>query len=43
MLDTSSHLHTVAYYIEFEKYIKKMHYTDIGVLVTFSDIVKDDG
>lgn len=43
MLVTGSRLHAVRYYFEFKKYIKKMHYTDLGVLVAFSGMVKDGG
>lgn len=43
MLVTGSRLHAVRYYFEFKKYIKKMHYTDLGVLVAFSGTVKDNG
>ena len=43
MLVTGSRLHAVRYYFEFLKYIKKMKYTDLGVLVAFSGIVKDNG
>lgn len=42
MLVTGSRLHAVRYYFEFIKYIKKMGYTDLGVLVAFSGIVKDN-
>ncbi len=41
MLVTGSRLHAVRYYFEFKKYIKKMKYTDLGVLVAFSGTVKD--
>lgn len=43
MLVTGSRLHAVRYYLEVQKYIKKMHYTDLGVLVAFSGTVKDGG
>ena len=43
MLVTGSRLHAVRYYFEFQKYIKKMGYTDLGVLVAFSGTVKDSG
>jgi len=42
MLVTGSRLHAVRYYFEFIKYIKKMGYTDLGVLVAFSGVVKDN-
>ena len=42
MLVTGSRLHAVRYYFEFQKYIKKMSYTDLGVLVAFSGTVKDN-
>ena len=42
MLVTGSRLHAVRYYFEFLKYIKKMGYTDLGVLVAFSGTVKDN-
>ena len=42
MLVTGSRLHAVRYYFEFENYINKMRYTDLGVLVAFSGTVKDD-
>lgn len=42
MLVTGSRLHAVRYYFEFQKYIKKMGYTDLGVLVAFSGTVKDN-
>jgi len=42
MLVTGSRLHAVRYYFEFIKYIKKMGYTDLGVLVAFSGTVKDN-
>ena len=42
MLVTGSRLHAVRYYFEFQKYIKKMAYTDLGVLVAFSGTVKDN-
>lgn len=41
MLVTSSRLHAVRYYQEFNKYIKENHYTDIKALVAFSGKVKD--
>ncbi|MEG0912924.1 MAG: type I restriction endonuclease [Oscillospiraceae bacterium] len=43
MLVTGSRLHAVRYYFEFLKYIKKMKYTDLGVLVAFSGNVRDNG
>lgn len=42
MLVTGSRLHAVRYYFEFQKYIKKMGYMNLGVLVAFSGIVKDN-
>lgn len=42
MLVTGSRLHAVRYFFEFQKYIKKMGYTDLGVLVAFSGMVKDN-
>ena len=42
MLVTGSRLHAVRYYFEFQKYINKMSYTDLGVLVAFSGTVKDN-
>jgi len=42
MLVTGSRLHAVRYFFEFQKYIKKMGYTDLGVLVAFSGVVKDN-
>lgn len=42
MLVTGSRLHAVRYYFEFQKYITKMGYTDLGVLVAFSGTVKDN-
>ena len=42
MLVTGSRLHAVRYYFEFIKYIKKMGYKDLGVLVAFSGVVKDN-
>lgn len=42
MLVTGSRLHAVRYYFEFQKYIKKMGYTDLGILVAFSGTVKDN-
>ncbi|MDR1621282.1 MAG: DEAD/DEAH box helicase family protein [Synergistaceae bacterium] len=42
MLVTGSRLHAVRYYFEFLKYIEKMGYTDLGVLVAFSGAVKDN-
>lgn len=44
MVVTSSRLHAVRYYIEFEKYIKKMGYQkELGVLIAFSGTVTDGG
>lgn len=42
MLVTGSRLHAVRYYFEFVKYINKMGYKDLGVLVAFSGVVKDN-
>lgn len=42
MLVTGSRLHAVRYYFEFDRYIKKMKYNDLGVLVAFSGTVKDN-
>jgi len=42
MIVTGSRLHAVRYYFEFDKYIRKMGYGDLGVLVAFSGTVKDD-
>jgi len=42
MLVTGSRLHAVRYYFEFQKYIKKMKYNDLHVLVAFSGTVKDN-
>lgn len=42
MLVTGSRLHAVRYYFEFQKYISKMNYTDLHVLVAFSGTVKDN-
>jgi type I restriction enzyme R subunit len=42
MLVTGSRLHAVRYYFEFVKYINKMGYTDLGVLIAFSGTVKDN-
>lgn len=41
MLVTSSRLHAVRYYFEFQKYIREKHYDDLGILVAFSGTVKD--
>lgn len=44
MVVTSSRLHAVRYYFEFEKYIKKMGYTnELGILIAFSGTVVDGG
>ena len=43
MLVTSSRLHAVRYWNEFNKYIKEHEYTDIKTLVAFSGIVNDEG
>ena len=42
ILVTGSRLHAVRYFFEFQKYIKKMGYKDLGVLVAFSGTVKDN-
>lgn len=42
MVVTASRLHAVRYYHEFKRYIEKMDYTDIDILIAFSGIVKDD-
>ena len=41
MLVTGSRLHAIRYYFHFVKYIKRMGYTDLGVLVAFSGTIKD--
>ncbi len=41
MVVTSSRLHALKYYQEFNKYIKQKGYTDIKVLAAFSGVVKD--
>jgi type I restriction enzyme R subunit len=41
MVVTSSRLHAVRYRQAFEKYIAEKGYTDVGVLVAFSGVVKD--
>lgn len=41
MVVTSSRLHAVRYRQAFEKYIAEHGYTDVGVLVAFSGVVKD--
>ncbi|KHJ37141.1 type I restriction enzyme EcoR124II R protein [Pedobacter glucosidilyticus] len=41
MVVTSSRLHAVRYYQEFNKYIKDNHYSEIKALVAFSGKVKD--
>lgn len=44
MVVTSSRLHAVRYYKEFEKYIKKMGYEDeLGSLIAFSGTVDNNG
>jgi len=43
MLVTGSRLHAVRYFFEVDRYIKKKGYTDLGVLVAFSGVVKDSG
>jgi type I restriction enzyme R subunit len=42
MLVTSSRLQAVRYYHEFKKYIHEKDYRDLGVLVAFSGVVRDD-
>mgnify|MGYP001013212564 FL=1 len=42
MIVTGSRLHALRYYFEFDQYIRKMGYDDLGVLVAFSGTVKDD-
>jgi type I restriction enzyme, R subunit len=41
MVVTSSRLHAVRYHQAFRKYIDEKGYTDVGVLVAFSGVVKD--
>ena len=41
MVVTASRLHAVRYYHEFKRYIEKMKYDDVDVLIAFSGIVKD--
>ncbi len=41
MVVTSSRLHAVRYYQEFNHYIKRKGYKDVDILVAFSGIVKD--
>lgn len=41
MVVTASRLHAVRYYHEFKRYIEKMGYSDVDILVAFSGIVKD--
>jgi type I restriction enzyme R subunit len=45
MVVTSSRMHAVRYYLEFNKYLKEKNYTDIRTLVAFSGTVidKDSG
>jgi type I restriction enzyme, R subunit len=43
MVVTSSREHAVRYYREFNRYIEKRRYTDVGVLVAFSGQVKING
>ena len=43
MLVTTSRLHAVRYKLAFDDYIKRMGYQNIGTLVAFSGVVKDDG
>ena len=41
MVVTASRLHAVRYYHEFKRYIEKMGYDDVDILVAFSGVVKD--
>lgn len=41
MVVTASRLHAVRYYHEFKRYIEKMEYDDVDILVAFSGVVKD--
>jgi type I restriction enzyme R subunit len=41
MLVTSSRLHAVRYFFEFQSYITKKRYDDLGILVAFSGTVTD--
>ena len=41
MVVTPSRLHAVRYFLEFKRYIEKMGYDDLDVLVAFSGSVKD--
>lgn len=43
MVVTSSRLHAVRYYQEFNKYIKEKNYTNLKALVAFSGVVRDSG
>ena len=44
MVVTGSRLHAVRYYLEFQRYIKKMGYeNELGILVAFSGTVRDGG
>ncbi len=44
MVVTGSRLHAVRYYMEFQRYIKKMGYeNELGILVAFSGTVSDGG
>ncbi|OJG27466.1 hypothetical protein RU98_GL002555 [Enterococcus caccae] len=43
MVVTPSRLHAVRYMQEFKSYIEEKGYTDLDVLVAFSDSVEDDG
>ena len=41
MVVTASRLHAVRYYHEFKRYLEKMEYDDVDILVAFSGVVKD--
>lgn len=41
MVVTASRLHAVRYYHEFKRYIEKMGYDDLDILVAFSGVVND--
>jgi type I restriction enzyme R subunit len=43
MVVTSSRLHALRYKQEFDRYIRRMGYTDVSTLVAFSGTVKDEG
>ena len=42
MIVAGERFHALRYYFEFDKYIRKMGYSDLGVLVAFSGTVKND-